>query len=148
MADERQRRERWLHTRISGDLEDALKREARRQRSPVSLVVRNVLESALDLVEDLVEDGLEVARRSQRLAKSASRVGAAAEGLDEVYGWQDVILNRDGECARCGAGLALGHGAYLGLRERPGGPAVFLCSACLGRLRRTGQEKSRKENGQ
>jgi hypothetical protein len=77
----RNRQERWLHTRISENLEDALKREARRRRLPVSLLVRNVLEGALDLVEDIVENGLEVARRSQRLARHVSR---SRDGGDSV----------------------------------------------------------------
>jgi hypothetical protein len=129
----RHRRERWLHARISEDLEEALKREARRRRSPVSLVVRNVLEGALDLVEDLVEDGIEVARRSQRLARRTR--GGKEATLDEVYGWQDVILNRAAQCAACDAGIAAGGNAYRGLREQPG-PPVFLCAPCLARLRR------------
>jgi uncharacterized membrane protein YccC len=144
MADDRQRRERWLHARISEDLEDALKREARRRRSPVSLVVRNVLETALDLVEDLVEDGMEVARRSQKLAETASRMTAPdPPDLGDVYGWQDVILNRDARCAGCASALGLGDAAYLGLRERPGGPTAFLCPPCVARLR-SGVRKNKK----
>jgi len=133
---ERHRRERWLHTRISEDLEDALKREARRRRSPVSMVVRNVLESALDLVEEIVEDSLEVARRSQRLAR---RVNGGPrrqrpEDLTDIYGWQELILNRTAECARCDAELAAGANAYRGLRDTPGA-SVFLCTTCVRRLR-------------
>ena len=67
------RQERWLHTRITEHLEGALKREARRKRQPVSLLVRNVLEGALDLVEEIVEDGLAVAQRSHRLASNLGR---------------------------------------------------------------------------
>jgi hypothetical protein len=120
----RHRQERWLHTRISEDLEEALKREARRRRTPVSLLVRNVLEGALDLVEDIVEDSLAVARRARGEASS----------LDDVYGWQELILNRDAACARCGARLAAGTRAHRGLSDRPGRPA-FLCQTCIGRLR-------------
>src|SRR5512143_3021760 len=97
MGAREQRHERWLHTRISGDLEDALKREARRRRSPVSLVVRNVLESALDMVEDIVEDSLHIARRSQRVARDVGRAATARGAgvrLDAIYGWQEIILNR------------------------------------------------------
>jgi hypothetical protein len=134
----RHRRERWLHTRISEDLEEALKREARRRRSPVSLVVRNVLEGALDLVEEIVEDSLEVARRSSRLARNVSARAhepAAGSPLDDVYGWQELILNRAAACARCHSELAVGAGAFRGLCEHPTGPPVFLCGTCVGRLR-------------
>ena len=77
------RQGRWLHTRISEDLEEALKREARRRRLPVSLLVRNVLEGALDLVEEIVEESLHVARRTQGLAR---RMAGDGDGLSDVYG--------------------------------------------------------------
>jgi hypothetical protein len=137
----RHRQERWLHTRISENLEDALKREARRRRLPVSLLVRNVLEGALDLVEEIVEGSLHVARRSEDLVRAASRRGADP-GLDEVYGWQELILNRAAACTRCGTELHGGDRAYRGLRDRTG-PPVFQCVACVGRLGRrdTGEEE-------
>ena len=116
----RHRQERWLHARISETLEDALKREARRRRLPVSLLVRHVLEGALDLVEGIVEGGLHVAGRERD------------DG--DIYGWQELILNRAADCARCEAALRAGDGAYRGLRDRSG-PPVFLCVTCIGRLR-------------
>jgi hypothetical protein len=135
VSNEGNRRERWLHARISQDLDEALKREARRRRSPVSLVVRHALETALDLVEDLVEDGMKIARTSQRLGRRQ-----AGRGLAEIYGWQEVILNRGADCARCEARLAVGEAAHRGLRDRPGGAALFLCRACLDRLRRAARK--------
>ena len=124
---EREPKERWLHTRISEGLEDALKREAQRRRQPVSLFVRNVLEGALDLVEDIVETSL-AASRGRR------RSNGRASDMDDVYGWQELVLNRGGACARCEARLAAGAGAWRGLRERQA-PPVFLCAPCVGRLR-------------
>jgi hypothetical protein len=132
------RQERWLHTRISEHLEEALKREARRKRLPVSLLVRNVLEGALDLVEDIVEDSLAVARRSRRLARNVGRARGPAAGLDDIYGWQELILNRAASCAGCRSALAAGAAAYRGLRDESDGPLVFLCNGCVGRLRRPG----------
>ena len=139
----RHHKARWLHTRISEDLEDALKREAARRRSPVSLVVRNVLEQALDLVEDLVEDGLQIARRSRRLARTVRRPRAGAD-VDDVYGWQEMILNRASACRGCGAALAVGTAAYRCLCEDAQGPPVFLCGSCVRRLR---QPDAQKEEG-
>src|SRR5262249_26159569 len=114
-------KERWLHTRISETLEDALKREARRRRQPVSLLVRNVLEGALDLVEDIVAFGSSATRKA---ADDAA-----------VYGWQEIVLNRPAECAQCRATLDAGLQAWRGLRDRPG-PPTFQCDACVRRLRR------------
>jgi hypothetical protein len=132
----RHRQERWLHTRISEPLEDALKREARRRRLPVSLLVRHVLEGALDLVEDIVEGSLHVARRSEDLARTVGR-GRGTTAAEDVYGWQELILNRAAACARCETALAAGDAAFRGLRDRTG-PPVFQCIACVGRLRRRG----------
>ena len=134
MHHHRHRQARWLHTRISESLEDALKREARRRRLPVSLFVRNVLEGALDLVEDIVEGSLHVARRTQSPAAGERRASADVT-LEDVYGWQELILNRAAGCARCATALRAGETAYRGLRDRTG-PPVFLCVACVGRLGR------------
>jgi hypothetical protein len=120
-------KERWLHTRISEALQEALKREARRRRQPVSLLVRNVLEGTLDLVEDSVETSLGGAARSRDRPRDAT--------LDDVYGWQELVLNRIARCASCAASLAAGAEAWRGLTDRPGPPA-FLCHPCVGRLRR------------
>ena len=145
----RHRQERWLHARISGNLDDALKREARRRRLPVSLLVRNVLESALDLVEDIVGNSMEIAQRSTDLARSVKahvqrepdlEPDAEPDDVDDVYGWQEIILNRDATCAGCTTALAVGTSAHRGLRERPGAP-VFLCPRCVGRLATAGREE-------
>ncbi|MBI1817657.1 MAG: hypothetical protein HYR72_21985 [Deltaproteobacteria bacterium] len=105
----------------------------------MSLLVRNVLEGALDLVEDIVEDGLAVAQRSRRLARnlgrSAKATSGVADGLDDVYGWQELILNRAATCARCETDLAAGASAHRGLRDQPGS-LLFLCTSCVRRPRR------------
>src|SRR5215831_20841556 len=98
----RHRHERWLHARIPEELEDALKREALRRRWPVSTLVRDVLEGALDMVEHIVEDSVEIARRSRGEPRARPRPSAS---LDAVYGWQEIILNRGTACASCGSAL-------------------------------------------
>jgi hypothetical protein len=123
---------RWLHTRISEVLEDALKREARRRRLPVSSFVRNVLEGALDLVEDIVE------------TTTGVRGTRHGDGAADVYGWQELILNRPGTCARCDAAFGAGTKAFRGLRDQVG-PPVFLCVACVRRLRQSSQPREREE---
>ena len=139
MTQHRHRRERWLHARISEDLEQALKREARRRRSPVSLVVRNVLEGALDLVEEIVGDSIEIAQHSRRWVRRVGHSGDedGESPLETIYGWQELILNRAASCARCRAGLEAGATAYRGLRDGAG-PPVFLCVACVRALRPAG----------
>jgi hypothetical protein len=131
----RHRHERWLHARIPEDLEEALKAEARRRRWPVSTLVRDVLEGALDMVEHIVEDSAEIARRSRAEAKRGPH-----SPLDAIYGWQELILNRDAACARCRAALASGETAHRGLSDEPG-PPLFLCRTCIGRLREPAERK-------
>ena len=131
------RHERWLHARIPEELEDALKREALRRRWPVSTLVRDVLEGALDMVEHIVEDSVEIARRSRGERTAPPR---PQRTLDGIYGWQELILNRDAACAQCGARLATGDDAYRGLTDEPGPPA-FLCRACIRRLREPANQK-------
>lgn len=133
----RHRHERWLHARIPEALEDALKREALRRRWPVSTLVRDVLEGALDMVEHIVEDSVEIARRSRgETPPRTPRRGT----LDGVYGWQELILNRDAECAQCATALRTGHSAHRGLSDEPRPPA-FLCGACIRRLREPANQK-------
>ncbi len=51
----RHRQGRVMHTRISEDLDDALRRAASDLRIPVSNVVRNILEDSFDVVETVTE---------------------------------------------------------------------------------------------
>lgn len=134
----RHRHERWLHARIPEALEEALKREALRRRWPVSTLVRDVLEGALDMVEHIVEDGVEIARRT----KGASR-GGRRPVPGGVYGWQELILNRAAECAGCDAELRTGDAAYRGLADEPAPPA-FLCRSCIRRLREPANGKEQR----
>ncbi|HVM98432.1 MAG TPA: hypothetical protein VMT89_18705 [Candidatus Acidoferrales bacterium] len=141
----RHRQERWLHTRISPDLEEALKREARKQRTPVSLLVRNVLEGALDLVEGIVEDSFDIADTSRRFARRISRAAQRhTDEVDDVYGWQELILNRPSACSACEANLDIGGTAFRGLTERSG-PPVFLCVKCVRELR-TAADRRKEEH--
>ena len=139
----RHRQERWLHARISEHLEDALKREAERRRLPVSLFVRNVLEGALELVESIVATtaGPHPDRSTKGGARAACTPPGAnaagsetgADALADVYGWQELILNRSAACARCATALVTGGLAFRGLRDG-GGPPVFMCPPCVRRL--------------
>lgn len=124
---------RVLHTRIPESLEDAIKEKARRLRIPVSNLVRNVLEQTFQLVEDVVGDGLELAETARR---GAERVrSAATRARAEIYGWQEIILNRDERCADCAIELDRGGEAFRGLSDRPNAQAVFLCRKCVEKVR-------------
>ena len=118
------------------------KREALRRRWPVSTLVRDVLEGALDMVEHIVEDGVEIGRRArgEPARQRSSGSPRPRPDLDAVYGWQELILNRGAECARCDTALSVGDAAYRGLSDEPAPPA-FLCRACIRRLREPANQK-------
>jgi len=92
-------------------------------------------------VEDVVEESREIANTARR---GAERIREVAKSRRDVYGWQEIILNRAAACAQCETGLGGGAPAFRGLRD-DGGPSVFLCPACIRRLRRPAshEEESR-----
>jgi hypothetical protein len=129
-------KDKVLHTRIPESLEEAIKGQAKRLRVPVSNLVRNALEQAFHLVEDVLEDGLEIADVARRGAERVRE--AARRPRSEIYGWQELIVNRDERCRECGTELDRGAKAYRGLSERPQATPTFLCPDCLGRITHEG----------
>jgi hypothetical protein len=110
------RKERVLHTRIPAALEEQIKRLAEALRVPVSNLVRNMLEDAID-----------VTRRVR------DQIPHSEADFSSIFGWQGLTLNLSTPCARCGRKLEAGEEAYLGLTDRPREAKVFICSACLPR---------------
>jgi hypothetical protein len=51
--------------------------------------------------------------------------------LANVYGFQELVLNRSAECAKCGCVIARGSRAYLGMNDMPQMPRVWVCQDCL-----------------
>ena len=145
----RERKERVLHTRISDDLAEDIRRVAEDLRVPVSNLVRNVLEEAFSVVEtvtdnvgDLIEDVVEEAERArarmrQRRTRSEHReppetqeaAASARTEFADVLGWQPLILNQHQICADCEQPLERGERAYLGVFAAAPSPH-FLCPDC------------------
>ncbi|MBI4951644.1 MAG: hypothetical protein HY908_06395 [Myxococcales bacterium] len=80
----------------------------------------------------------EAAPDTTAVAAGESGAGAAspplpaapgAEDDDGIVGFQPLLLARAGHCTRCGAELAAGTEAFLGMRETPG-PRVVLGPEC------------------
>jgi len=151
---ERRRKERILHTRISEDLAEDLRRVAEDLRVPVSNLVRNVLEEAFSVVEtvtdnvgDLIEEVMDEAeavrerirsrqrRRHREFRSAAERApqGEPAEPLpareDEVIGWQRLVLARPQRCARCGTLIGRGDSAHASVTPKGVGEA-WRCEDC------------------
>jgi len=147
-------KDRIVQTRVPRDLETTLKREARRRRLTVSHLVRNVLEDAFQLVDGvvanvdaLVDDSVELVRR---VGSDARRVAGAVRestrpdepvtggaGLEHVWAWNRVVLNRATDCSRCGRLMARGTEAHAGLSDEPSQPRAWLCEECIDALARS-----------
>ena len=144
------RKEHVLHTRISDDLADDIRRLAEDLRVPASNLVRNVLEEAFSVVEtvtenvgEFVDDVVEEAARARtRMRHRRSRGGARRRPVrdrdvdeperaefPEVVGWQPMILNRKQSCADCEEPLERGEEAFVGLGAT-GFTHRYLCSDC------------------
>ena len=121
-------------------------------------LVDNVVVDFDRVVTDSVEMANTVRRDVQRLAATArgetahreerpgseppaeeSVPGPALEPLEggplaSVYAFQELVLNRPAECARCEEIIGRGVRAYLGLSDDPETPRIWVCSDCLDSL--------------
>ena len=142
---EPERKERVIHTRVPESLEAELRQKAQDLGISVSNLVRNVLGHAFGLVGDMVADGHAFARaaRGNRPASAAEAshprsepppAAAAPPAIDDVLGWQPMVLGKNAVCARCNDLLPRGSDAAIGIAESTGGRLV-ICLACLERLR-------------
>lgn len=147
-APEEERKDRVIQTRVPKDLESTLKEAAEQKRMTVSHLIRNVLEDTFNLVDGIVADSSalveNVTRDARRLAATArgelptrpltpAKEGGELAGqlLDSVDAWQDVVVNRPGQCIECGKALARGERAFRGLTTATDTPVVWLCAGCI-----------------
>ncbi|HPM77001.1 MAG TPA: hypothetical protein PK961_07920 [bacterium] len=120
----RERKDRVLQTRVPQSLYDELVAQAGKLRVPVSNLVRNILEDSARMVGNIVDGGLQIAAAlGDRADKSE---------LAEVVGWQPLTANKHLVCAHCGAAIAKGEQAFIGLGA-PGGRSLIVCAACEGK---------------
>ncbi len=151
------RKERVLHTRISEDLAEDIRRLAEDLRVPVSNLVRNVLEEAFDVVEtvtdnvgDLIGDVVEEADRARTRVRhrrhhgrrrrhrgrrdhepsERPRSGAPRAEFPDVLGWQPLILNQQKACADCEETQERGERAFVGMTAG-GVSGTYLCGDCM-----------------
>ncbi|MBI4511370.1 MAG: hypothetical protein HY698_17185 [Deltaproteobacteria bacterium] len=116
------RKEKVIHTRIPAALEEQIKRLAEGLRVPVSNLVRNML-----------EDAIEMTRRMRDRVPAPHDPPTATMDLSGVFGWQEITLNIDAPCARCEKLLQGGDQAFLGLTDRSRDARVFICPECVPR---------------
>ena len=140
------RKDRLIQTRVAEDLESTLKEEAARRRLSVSHLIRSVLEDTFHLVDGVVSDldrvvtdsvdlARNVRRNAQRLAGTTQGERSARDswddGLDDIYGWNEVVVQRAVECLRCGDDVARGERGFTGLSDQPNRERAWLCRQCI-----------------
>ncbi len=132
--DEREKKERVIHTRVPESLEAELRERAQSLGISVSNLVRNVLGHAFGLVGDVVADSHAIARaaRGEVGASPAARAaaGASPASLDDVLGWQPLVLGKNAVCAKCNTVLLRGADAATGIAA-DGAARLVICLACL-----------------
>jgi predicted DNA-binding protein len=134
-----ERKDRLIQTRVPEELESSLKREARRQGTSVSQLVRDILEDALELVDNVVSDVDQIVNDSVALAREVARgarrmAGTPSDPLEGVEAWHEVVLHRDLQCTRCGAPLGKGEHAHTGVGSGSGAPRAWLCGRCFAEI--------------
>ena len=152
-----ERKDRLIQTRVPEKLETTLKDEARRRRTTVSQMIRNVLEDTFDLVDgvvanvdQIVTDSVELAQQVGRGARKIGQRGQdalrdlaapcrdplpeAEERLSQVQAWNEVVLNQHIPCTKCGAELPRGLRVYTDLSDHPDKPRAWLCGRAVASL--------------
>ncbi|MBS1121672.1 MAG: hypothetical protein H6Q90_3900 [Deltaproteobacteria bacterium] len=127
---EPERKERVIHTRVPESLEVHLRQRAGHLGISVSNLVRNVLGHAFGLVGDVVADSQKVVLA----ARGEPKVDAPEHAIDEVIGWQPIVLGKNALCGRCNALLPRGTDASTGVTES-GGSRLMICQPCVQALR-------------
>lgn len=163
-----ERKDRLIQTRVPEQLETTLKDEARRRRTTVSQMIRNILEDTFDLVDgvvanvdQIVTDSVELAHRVGRDARKMGQRGQhalrdpaapcraplpdAEERLSHVQAWNEVVLNQPVSCTRCGAELPRGRRACTGLSDHPAKPRAWLCTGAVASLT-AGDESAERDD--
>lgn len=131
--DEPEAKDRVIHTRVPESLEAHLRERAQELGMSVSNLVRNVLGNAFGLVNNVVSDGHAIARAARGEKKpsaGAAPPATAATSIDDVLGWQPIVLGKNALCARCNDLLPRGKDAAVGV-----GTSLVVCLSCLKELR-------------
>jgi hypothetical protein len=128
--DEPEKKERVIHTRVPESLEAHLRERAQELGMSVSNLVRNVIGHAFGLVGDVAADSQAIAKAARgEKARPPAAAAAPAATIDDVIGWQEVVLAKNAVCAKCNAILPKGKDAAIGA-----GTTIVICSSCLKEL--------------
>ncbi|MCG8417164.1 MAG: hypothetical protein MJE77_04370 [Proteobacteria bacterium] len=128
------KKERVLHTRVSADFEDELKRRATELGTSVSGLVRHTLSHTSGVVQSGMADNVAAAQDGMRVGWVIPAQGSHAESKKpQLLGWQELVLNLNAVCDQCNNILPKGSRASIAIYEGSG-PRTFLCLDCLGKI--------------
>lgn len=133
MPEDKEKKEKVLHTRIPESLDEEIRDHAAQLGLSVSNLVRNVLQNAVGLVDEILTDTAGVARSATggKAAPRPRREGAGGSAEPgRVLGWQDAILNVNAVCDRCNAILEKGSRGAIAIVEGAG-PRPIRCLGCI-----------------
>jgi hypothetical protein len=129
MSEDRERKEKVVHTRIPESLDEELRKRASALGMSVSNLVRNALTHTFGLVEDIIADSAHVGRSARGEVEPAQGPTPA-----KVVAWQAAVLNLNAVCSTCNALLPKGTDAAIGIVAGEG-PLPILCLECLEKVR-------------
>jgi len=134
--DEPPRKERVIHTRVPESLEAELRQKAHDLGISVSNLVRNVLGHAVGLVDDVASSYAHARGTARTPAREPAPPpdSAPAPAVNDVLGWQPIVLGKNAVCAHCNAILPRGCDAATGVTEATATRFV-ICLVCLEQLR-------------
>jgi hypothetical protein len=121
---------------VPGAIEDAIVEVA--VQSPGGTTAEPAEESQREAADELHGQASGEAQPAPAapLENGAGAEGVAASALSagplaDVYGFQELLLNRPATCASCGTVISRGARAYLGMVDKPGLARVWVCQDCL-----------------
>jgi len=133
------RKEEYLGARVPRELKEKVARRAKELGIPISILIRNVLESAFGdgaggAVGGMGAGGMTASSPATVAGAAPLSTAAPVGGGDggrfpSVLGWEEIRLNRAVSCAGCGKRLEAGEQATLGI-GLPGEGHVILCPSC------------------
>ncbi len=137
------RKEKVIHTRITDNLNEKIRKEAIESGISVSNLVRNILFNAFDLVEDIVTDSANIAKSVRTNScwydKEKENTSEVIDPQIRPYpqgaiiGWREMILNLNAVCHKCNDILPKGASAAIAEIEGVGSRPV-ICQKCLKEL--------------
>lgn len=119
-----------LNTRVSSQLYEKISNKAKKNRTTVSSLIRNLVEDTLEIHDDIHEA---VDRKIKKYLSEAER--------QNILGFQEVNLAKDVECDDCQKPLQASETAFFAFFEDRDVKAI-LCSACKSKSSKTKKTKS------